>query len=137
MKKTSEKKENKAKKKKLSSSWGFYYSFLTIVLLLCLIQITWGAVLNISKLVSYQAKIAQLQNNKEIAEQRNRQLKEDISNFSASASLEAIARNNLKMATDDEVLVLINSKPKEEEEIEKNNSRQFGLSFINGMRKND
>lgn len=137
MKKTSEKKENKAKKKKLSSSWGFYYSFLTIVLLLCLIQITWGAVLNISKLVSYQAKIAQLQNNKEIAEQRNRQLKEDISNFSASASLEAIARNNLKMATDDEVLVLINSKPKEEEDIEKNNSRQFGLSFINGMRKND
>ena len=39
---------------------GFYYSFLTIILLLCLIQITISAVLNVSKIVSYKAKIIQI-----------------------------------------------------------------------------
>ena len=102
----------KVKKQKSSSGAGFYYSFLTIVLILCFVQITCGAFLNISKLVSYQSKMAQLQENKKIAEARNKQLKEDISSFSAAASLEAIARNNLKMASDDEVLIIINKPEK-------------------------
>ena len=41
--------------------------------------------------------------------------KDNISNFSNVAGLEAIARNNLKMSSDDEVLVII-SNPKEEKE---------------------
>ena len=81
---------------------------------MCLIQISCGAVLNISKLISYQAKINQLQQTLDIAKQRNTQLKDDIAGFSATSSLESIARNNLKMAGDDEVLVIINSHPKEE-----------------------
>ncbi len=129
--------KNKEPKKKTRSYTpvGFYYSFLTIVLLLCLVQITCGAVLNISKLVSYQTKIAQLQKTKDLAEKRNKQLKEDISNFSAATSLEAIARNNLKMAGDDEVLVIINSKPKEEEIVSQNKDFMSGL--INGFKKHD
>ena len=139
MSKTKEKSKEKVaktKKHKGTSRSGFYYSFLTIVLVLCFVQITCGAFLNISKLVSYQSKMTQLRENKQIAELRNKQLKEDISSFSAVASLEAIARNNLKMASDDEVLVIINSKPKEEEVLT-TIEKPFVLDFMGGFKKND
>ena len=42
----------------------------------------------------------------------NQRLKEELEDFSSTKSLEAIARNNLKMAGEDEVLVIIN-KPQE------------------------
>lgn len=132
-KENSKKAKREIKPKKKSVSVGFYYSFLTVVLLLCLIQISCGAVLNISKLISYQAKIAQLQKTKDLAEQRNKQLKDDISSFSAASSLEAIARNNLKMAGDDEVLVIINSNPKDDI-TEVQNSKHFKLDWL---KKND
>ena len=38
----------------------------------------------------------------------NRRLKEELEDFSSMKSLEANARNNLKMAGEDEVLVIIN-----------------------------
>ena len=90
---------------KNSATSGFYYSFLTIILLLCLIQIAVSAVLNVSK-------------TRDAALSLNEQLKDNIKNFSNVTGLEAIARNNLKMSSDDEVLVIINT-PKEEEKIEK------------------
>lgn len=108
---------------KSSSSGGFYYSFLTIILLLCLVQITISAVLNISKIVSYKAKIIQITNTRDAAQALNDQLKDNIKNFSNVSGLEAIARNNLKMSSEDEVLVIIN-KPKEEVE-EKPSKRGF------------
>ena len=43
------------------------------------------------------------------AEQRNKDLKSDIKLFSKASSLEEIARNNLKMAGNNEVLVIINN----------------------------
>ena len=91
-----------------TSKTGFYYSFLTIVLLFCLIQIGFGAILNISKTVSYRAKISTLTRIRDAAEARNQDLKQNIKVFSSTSSLESIARNNLKMADEDEVLVLIN-----------------------------
>lgn len=103
-----------------SSSNGFYYSFLTVVLLLCLVQITISAVLNISKIVSYKAKIVQITKTRNAAKALNEQLQDNIKNFSNVIGLEAIARNNLKMSGEDEVLVIINTKPdetKEEKEI--------------------
>lgn len=96
----------KVKSKK--NKTGFYYSFLTLVLLFCLIQIGFGAILNISKTISYRAKISTLTKIRDSAEHRNQDLKQDIKLFSATSSLEGIARNNLKMAGEDEVLVLIN-----------------------------
>lgn len=92
----------------VKSKSGFYYSFLTIVLLFCLIQIGFGAILNISKTISYRTKISTLTKIRDAAEQRNQDLKQDIKLFSAASSLEGIARNNLKMAGEDEVLVIIN-----------------------------
>lgn len=120
-KKVVNKEEKKAKEKqksKGSTSGGIYYSFLTIILLLCLIQITVSAVLNVSKVVSYKAKIVQITKTRDAAQALNEQLKDNINNFSNVTGLEAIARNNLKMSSEDEVLVIINT-PKEEEKEEK------------------
>lgn len=39
---------------------------------------------------------------------RIKKLKHEINEFSQTASLEAIARNNLKMAGENEVLIIIN-----------------------------
>lgn len=94
--------------RKSSKKTGFYYSFLTLVLLFCLIQIGFGAILNISKTIAYHAKISTLTKIRDSAEAHNQDLKQDIKMFSSTSSLEGIARNNLKMAGEDEVLVLIN-----------------------------
>ncbi|MBR1775971.1 septum formation initiator family protein [bacterium] len=110
--------ETKKNKKSSGSSSGngVYYSFLTVVLLLCLVQITISAVLNISKIVSYKAKIIQITNTRDAAIALNDQLKDNIKNFSNVDGLEAIARNNLKMSGEDEVLVIINTPKTEEPE---------------------
>ena len=110
--------KNKPKTKEKKQSKGFYYSFLTIILFLCLIQILVSAILNVSKVISYKAKIVQITKTRDAAQALNEQLKDNIKNFSNATGLEAIARNNLKMSSDDEVLVIINN-PKEEFKEEK------------------
>ena len=89
---------------------GFYYSFLTIVLLFCFIQIGYGAILNVTKIISYQAKKITLENLLKQAQQRNEDLKGQKKMITSDNSLEGIARNNLKMAGQDEILVIINKK---------------------------
>ena len=42
------------------------------------------------------------------AEKRNKKLKEELDNFNSLQRVESIARNNLKMAAENEVLVIIN-----------------------------
>ena len=106
--------KSEKKIKSSSASSGFYYSFLTVILLLCLFQVTVSAVLNISKIISYKAKIIQITKTRDSAKALNEQLQDNIRNFSNVTGLEAIARNNLKMSGEDEVLVIINT-PKEEE----------------------
>ena len=98
-------KKSKRHKRKI----GIYYSFLTFVLLFCLVQVGFGAILNVSKIIAYKAKINTMEKVRDEAEIRNRELKSDIKQFSRTSSLEEIARNNLKMAGEDEVLVLINN----------------------------
>jgi len=93
---------------KSSRKTGFYYSFLTIVLVFCLIQIGYGAILNISKTIAYRGKISTLSKIRDAAEARNQDLKQNIKYFSSMSNLEGIARNDLKMAKEDEVLILIN-----------------------------
>ena len=119
-------------KKKSSVDNGFYYSFLTIILLACLVQITISAVLNISKVVLYKAKIVQITKTRDSALALNDQLKDNIKNYSNVTGMEAIARNNLKMSGEDEVLVIINA-PKDELKPEKND--KFGL--LNFLKQNN
>ncbi len=108
----------KQQKKKIRKI-KFYHSFLTIVLLLCVCQISYSALLNIAKIIVYQAKIVKAQELKVQAENRNSRLESEIQNFSSMYKVESIARNNLKMAAKDEVLIIINQPPIEEKKIEK------------------
>lgn len=94
---------------------GCYYSFFTIILILCLIQISISTVINLSKCLAYRAKIAQITKTRDDAKALNEQLNENIKNFSNITGLEEIARNNLKMSSADEVLVIINTNKNEEE----------------------
>lgn len=109
-------KKAKEKNEQQNKKTNFYYSFLTIVLLICLVQIGFSAILNISKTISYQTKVAQIKKIRDDAERKNKKLKQEIKDFSSVKSLEAIARNNLKMAGEDEVLILINDNNKDEEQ---------------------
>ena len=85
--------KNKANKKTQKST-NVYYSFLTIVLLIFLCQVVFSAILNITKNISYQTKIATIKKSKTDAENQNNKLKRELKYFSTSESLEAIARNN-------------------------------------------
>lgn len=105
--------KQKQKRKKLNSKTGFYYSFLTIILIFCLIQIGYGAILNVSKIISYQGKVVTLENLLKKAKARNEDLKAEKKVVTSDNSLEGIARNNLKMAGEDEVLIIINKKVEE------------------------
>ncbi len=96
------------KNNKRKNKIRFYYSFLTIVLLICLVQIGISAFNNITKSISYHGKIKKMKALNQQAYAENRRLKEELEDFSSLKSLEAIARNNLKMAGEDEVLVIIN-----------------------------
>ncbi len=97
----------KQQKKKIRKI-RFYHSFLTIMLIVCVLQISYSALLNLAKIVVYQTKIVKAQELKHQAETRNHDLKNEIQNFSSMYKVESIARNNLKMAAKDEVLIIIN-----------------------------
>ena len=103
----------------------FYYSFLTFVLLICLIQMSFSALLNITKVISYHRKMITLKNTQIAAKARNTELKKEIKNFSTKASIEAIARNNLKMAEPDELVVIVNKKETPQTE-QKNKHKKIG-----------
>lgn len=110
------------KKLKNKNNRRVYYSFLTFVLFVCLIQMGISAFLNISKCIINQARVKKMQDYRIKVISENTRLKNDFNNFNSLKSLEAIARNNLKMASDDEVLVIINQPKKinEPETSEKN-----------------
>ena len=94
--------------KKKNTRVRFYHSFLTIVLMLCVFQISYSALLNNSKIVIYHGKIVKSRELLAQAQKRNKTLKKEVENFNSMEKVESIARNNLKMAAKNEVLVIIN-----------------------------
>lgn len=114
----------KQQKKKIRKS-KFYHSFSTIVLLLIVFQISYSALLNLAKIVVYQTKISKAQELKHQAETRNAYLKNEIKNFSSLYKVESIARNNLKMAGKDEVLIIINQPYEETNDLNKISENKF------------
>ncbi len=124
--------KTKTKNKQRKTKIRVYYSLFTIVLLVCLAQIGFSAILNISKTISYQTKINTMKKTKYQAEKRNEKLKQEIKNFSTASSLESIARNNLKMAGQDEVLVIINTA--EEANLDKNGKNKHKKRSLIGKR---
>lgn len=114
----------KIKNKKKRHHAQFYYSFLTIVLLICLAQLTIsGVLLNVTKVISYHSKISTLESKQIAAKAKNAELKKDLKNFSRTENMESIARNNLKMAGKDEVLVIVNKQQEPEPEKSKHKNK--------------
>lgn len=101
-----QKNSNQPKRKKK------FYSLLTIVLLICIIELTVSAIQNINKNINFISKIKGLEQKRDEELDRNKQLKSELENFNSATTLESIARNNLKMAGENEILIIIN-KPTE------------------------
>ncbi len=103
------------------------FSLLTYVLIICIIELTYGALQNINKNINFTSKIKGLESKLNEEKMRNEQLKLEIKNFNSDVILESIARNNLKMAGEDEVLIIINKPENKESDIvnvnDKNKSR--------------
>ena len=129
------KEKKKRQQKKNNKKRKVYLSAVTLILLILVGQVAYSALYNISKIVIYRTKIAKSQELKEQAELKNKQLRSEIDNFNSMNRVESIARNNLKMAGENEVLVIINTPDKEEkpktklqkftEYFEKNVARKF------------
>lgn len=102
-----------------------HYSLLTFVLIICIIELAVSAINNINKNISFASKIRGLEQKRNEELDKNKQLKSEIENFNSETTLESIARNNLKMAGKNEILLIIN-KPKVEptEENEKNKKKR-------------
>lgn len=126
----------KQQKKKIRKI-RFYHSFFTIILLVCVCQISYSALLNLAKIVVYQTKIIKAQELKTQAETRNKYLKNEIKNFSSMYRVESIARNNLKMAAKDEVLIIINQPQEDLQESDKttNSFTKFLETFASKFNK--
>ncbi|MBQ8887346.1 MAG: septum formation initiator family protein [Candidatus Gastranaerophilales bacterium] len=103
-----------------------YFSLLTIVLLICIIELTVSAIQNINKNINFISKIKGLEEKRNEELEKNKQLKSEIENFNSKTNLESIARNNLKMAGENEILLIIN-KPTEEQLKEANSNNNKNL----------
>lgn len=102
-----------------------FFSLLTFVLLICIIELTVSAVQNINKNINFISKIKGLEQKRDEELIKNKQLKSELENFNSKTNLESIARNNLKMAGENEILLIIN-KPTEEQlqEANENNKKK-------------
>lgn len=96
-----------------------HYSLLTFVLIICIVELAVSAVNNINKNINFAAKIRGLEEKRNEELDKNKQLKSELENFNSETTLESIARNNLKMAGENEILLIIN-KPKVDLSSEKN-----------------
>ena len=101
-----------------------FFTLLTFVLLICIIELTVGTIKNANKSIHFHSKIKGLEEKKNEELIKNKQLKSEIENFNSATNLESIARDNLKMAGENEILIIIN-KPTEKQlqEVNVNNKK--------------
>ena len=97
------------------------YSALTLVLLIFLLQAGFGMVVNILRNIDIYAKLQIVTRAHNQSLKRNKTLKYDLQSFNSAKSLESIARNNLKMAGENEILLIINKEelPAKKQEVKK------------------
>lgn len=115
---SNEQTKNQPKRKKK------FFTLLTFVLLICIIEMVVSAIDNINKGIHFHSKIKGLEEKRNEELTRNKQLKSEIENYNSETNLESIARNNLKMAGENEILIIIN-KPTEKQlkEVDANNKK--------------
>ena len=113
------KEQTRKKQKAKNKTRKIYRSFLTLVLFFCIIWLLYSAALNIFKNVMYRGKIHKSLELNDDERERNLRLKNELKNYNNSTEqIESIARNNLKMAGDNEILIIINKNQEEVKEPE-------------------
>ena len=110
---TNEQQTNIPKRKKK------FFTLLTCVLLVCIIELVVSTINNTNKSIHFSSKIKGLEEKRNEELVKNKQLKSELENFNSEVNLESIARNNLKMAGENEILIIIN-KPTEKQLLEVN-----------------
>ncbi len=88
-----------------------YHIVLSFIMVIVLLQLLCGTGLNITKFITLNKQIRELRVLNQDANKKNIQLKEQLKIYSSYSGLEELARNNLKMVGEDEVLVLIRKLP--------------------------
>lgn len=107
------------------------YSALTLVLLVFLLQASFGMIVNILRNFDTFAKLKIVSNAHKYARTRNYNLRYEMQSFNSAKNLESIARNNLKMAAPDEILLVISQPQPQEKKAEKedNKPKEKGIFF--------
>lgn len=100
------------------------YSALTFVLLVFIIQTGFSLVMNILRNVDIYYKLQRVKTAHNISLKRNLLLKNELNSFNSAKSLESIARNNLKMAGQNEILLIINSENNDKKNIKTSEIKQ-------------
>lgn len=97
------------------------YSALTLVLLVFILQAGFGMVVNILRNIDIYAKLQIVTRAHNHSLKRNKTLKYNLQSFNSAKSLESIARNNLKMAGENEILLIFNQEelPAKKQEVKK------------------
>ena len=88
-----------------------YHFFLAAVLAVCLLQFLYSSLYNFTRYVVLNKQIDKLEKLNRESVQKNKKLKTQLKVYSSYKGIEELARNNLKMVGQDEVLVLIKNNP--------------------------
>jgi len=88
-----------------------YYFFLAVILSICLLQFLYGSLYNFTRYIVLNKQIDELEELNKKSINKNKQLKTQLKVYSSYKGIEELARNNLKMVGEDEVLVLIKNGP--------------------------
>jgi len=84
-----------------------YYFGIAIILCVCIMQFFYSSLYNFTRYIVLNNQENRLQELKQSALRKNKQLKNQLVVYSSYKGIEELARNNLKMVGKDEVLVLI------------------------------
>ena len=84
-----------------------YYLFIAFLLLICVFQAIRGAYLNTTKYIVLNQQLNKLAKLNTMALERNLELKKQIQSYTSNKGIEALARDNLKMVGQNEVLVVV------------------------------
>ncbi len=92
------------------------FPLLTLLLLVFLIQTSWGVIVNTAKVYSLRTKISALEKINKSAKRKNTYLREELEKYNSNSGVEALARDRLQFSKEDETLVIIKNIQQEKEE---------------------
>ena len=103
------------KRKKSILKWRLFGSVLTVALTLCVIQLSWSTVYSITKIGFYINKINVSRDKYKEAHETNIKLKDEKNNFSQDTLVE-MAKNDLKFADKNSILLILYNENEEQKE---------------------